>query len=348
MMKILAVIMVMANIIFFLWEYRAGALQSSDKKLQGSTASQLQSIRLVSEVRRELEDKVIGQSEAVKERFPFVSDFFRVQVVAGNLDANPYYQFLPQDKPVSILGVLNTADEATKIKAEPISAKSTQMADTGGISTSVEAGAGPELSSAARSEPPSRSTVEATQHKPVDYSHATTSGEPVKSAEIASCYEAGPFKDLTYFEQWRKQTGIAPKLITPVRHEEREVTGYLVYYPAPVDFEQALANVAMLKRKGITDYWLFRKGDSKGEISLGLFRNKTRAEVLERQLSAKGLDVLIKPRYKNSSQLYARISITLEDQEKLMTGQDRWRKQHPGFTIEAGSDCAMTPDVSQE
>ncbi|NOQ76365.1 MAG: hypothetical protein GQ475_00960 [Methylococcaceae bacterium] len=63
----------------------------------------------------------------------------------------------------------------------------------------------------------------------------------------------------------------------------------------------------MLKKRGISDFWLFRKGELKGAISLGLFAKETRALALQNKFSKTGLNVEIMPRYKTETVWYAKI-----------------------------------------
>mgnify|MGYP005865942423 CR=1 FL=1 len=155
------------------------------------------------------------------------------------------------------------------------------------------------------------------------------------------CYEAGPFDTMQKFYSWRKQTGINSASIKSVSREEQKISDYMVYLPAGETYKQSLANVELLKQKGITDYWLFPKGEAKGDISLGVFSSEIRAETLKKQLATKNLDALIKPRYKKAQRIYAQIHIKQEYEDNLILSRDRWQKTHPDFAITVNSSCVF-------
>ncbi|GAB4265853.1 MAG: hypothetical protein Kow0065_16650 [Methylomicrobium sp.] len=173
--------------------------------------------------------------------------------------------------------------------------------------------------------------------------------EPTKPKEEASepkkvptmCYEAGPFDTMRQFYHWRKQTGIPLRYIKSISQAREKVADYLVYLPAEATYQQSLANVDMLKSKGITDYWLFSKGDTKGDISLGVFSTENRAENLKKQLAEKSIAASIRPRYKKVSRIYAQIYIDQRYEDNLISSRDLWIKTHPEFAIRVISGCVF-------
>ena len=369
--------MVMANIVLFLWEYHSGALRP-DEEWRHSTANGLEPILLVREVQQQLEDKALWQAAAVRERRPFVSDYFRGLVAQGILEADAY-RFLTHNGPIEVPWSLIVAETEIATKAIPSKplARATQIADAGEASTSVtvqeqgkvlrHVSIEHETEAQPKERPPAAVEPVAKQEKSAVTTSRASGGtvalaheqsdlgrpeklvqeDSPKTAESRLCYEVGPFDNVKHFNKWRRFVGMDSKLITQVEREEREITGYLVYYPAPATFEEARANAEMLKNKGITDLWLFRKGESKGEISLGLFRNKARAEVLQQQLSARDLDVMIKPRYKITNKLYGKISISQESEDQLTSSLEQWRQRNPEFAVELDSSCVAEPDVTK-
>jgi hypothetical protein len=58
---------------------------------------------------------------------------------------------------------------------------------------------------------------------------------------------------------------------------------------------------------GITDYWLFKTGNLKGAISLGLFEKAVDALALKEKFFNKGINVDIRESYSNESVLFARV-----------------------------------------
>jgi len=124
---------------------------------------------------------------------------------------------------------------------------------------------------------------------------------------INYCYHVGPFANHNALNRWRKLNEIDKDAVSRFNKEHDVVSSYLVYYPAAETFAQSRKNVQLLKQKGITDYFLFRKGEIKGAISVGLFIKKSRALSLQEKLVKQGLTIEIKERYKKDQLLYAEI-----------------------------------------
>ncbi|MGR9115205.1 MAG: hypothetical protein ACU85E_05520 [Gammaproteobacteria bacterium] len=352
-MKTLALFMILANIVLFLWEYHSGAFLPDREETQHSVANDLEPILLASEVQQRLENQALWQAKAVREKVPFVSDYFQEQIVQGKIEADAY-RFLPVGPVTLPWSELIAAQVKIMQKTAPQapSKKLIQIAASGGdtqiLAKADEPTSAPEQPSATVTT--IQTDPDSTQDNPVesDSTGVVEPAAPLNTAEQMLCYEAGPFANIELLKQWRSRSGIDSTLVTSLQREEQEVTGYLVYYPAPATFEQAKANAEMLKKKGITDLWLFRKGESKGEISLGLFRNKRRAEVLEQQLMAKGLEVMIRPRYKEATRFYAQVSIAEQNEDKLFVSRDLWQKQDPEFTIQAGTGCVPSSNEPEQ
>ncbi len=125
--------------------------------------------------------------------------------------------------------------------------------------------------------------------------------------EKAICYQIGPFSDIDRLERWRQFNQINPVTLKQFKKKIQSVSSYLVYYPAAETFAKSKENVLMLKRKGINDLWLFRSSELKGTVSLGLFTEEDKALSLKEKLVQSGLDVEIMQRYKTESVLYAQI-----------------------------------------
>mgnify|MGYP000529986620 FL=1 len=121
------------------------------------------------------------------------------------------------------------------------------------------------------------------------------------------CYQVGPFLNEKLLDEWLASNDIDVNLLTKVNEMKKKVTGYLVYYPQADTYEQSKKNVQMLESKGFTEFWLFRKGELKGNISLGLFSEKNRAVSLQESLLKAGVNVKIMPRYRAESMWYVNI-----------------------------------------
>ncbi|MCK5190244.1 MAG: hypothetical protein KAR12_09345 [Methylococcales bacterium] len=127
--------------------------------------------------------------------------------------------------------------------------------------------------------------------------------EPV----INYCYHVGPFANNAVLNTWRKSNKIDAGFVSRFTKENNVVSSYLVYFPAAETYAQSTKNVQRLKQKGITDYWLFRRGELKGAISLGLFVKKSSALSLQEKLVKAGFTIEIKERYKKEQSLFAEI-----------------------------------------
>ncbi len=115
-----------------------------------------------------------------------------------------------------------------------------------------------------------------------------------QSSVPAICYLVAPFKNekLALDFQKKSEAFFQSKIVERSAVENR---GYWALYPAALDMKQAKANVRLLKEKGADELWLFRKGEHRGAISLGLFKNRQRAEKIKEKFSTKGLEIEVRP-----------------------------------------------------
>ncbi len=121
------------------------------------------------------------------------------------------------------------------------------------------------------------------------------------------CYQVGPFLNEALLDEWVVKNEVDINLLTKVSEKSKKVTGFLVYYPQAGTYDQSKKHIQILENKGITDFWLFRKGELKGNISLGLFAAKQRAVLLQSKLLNSGVSVQIMPRYREESIWYINI-----------------------------------------
>ena len=73
-------------------------------------------------------------------------------------------------------------------------------------------------------------------------------------------------------------------------------TGYYVMIPALPDRPAGIAKVGELRAAGFEDVWLFRGGDFRNAISLGLFSSEVGAERHALRVRDKGFDVAVLPK----------------------------------------------------
>jgi len=121
------------------------------------------------------------------------------------------------------------------------------------------------------------------------------------------CYQVGPFLNEILLDVWLASNEIDINSLTKVNEMKKKITGFLVYYPQSDTYEQSKKNIKVLENKGFTDFWMFRKGELKGNISLGLFVEERRAIVLRDKLLTAGVNVKIMPRYRTESMWYVNV-----------------------------------------
>lgn len=340
-MKLLALLLIILNITFFLWQYHSGAI-SLEHDVLIDTADTGQQITLISELN---DSSSVKQAQsgllwcaagtAIEQSIRsaiFVSDFSLAPssgarsglLLAEWLDVHFVLHQMAQTRPKESPAIIAFNDDSIAL---------TKETQTPSSKTSI-------------SDETNRHASQELERTELD----AANGLLVKKQEIASkknkvessmCYEAGPFDTIQQFYRWRKQTGINFASIKSVSREDQKISDYMVYLPAGETYEQSLANVELLKQKGITDYWLFRKGEVKGDISLGVFSSEIRAETFKKQLAIKKLDALIKPRYKKAQRIYAHIHIKQEYEDNLIISRDRWQKTHPDFAIKVNNSCVF-------
>ncbi|MGJ0484987.1 MAG: hypothetical protein ACR65R_10680 [Methylomicrobium sp.] len=122
------------------------------------------------------------------------------------------------------------------------------------------------------------------------------------------CYEAGPFPNDQSLSAWQKQVAGAQQVIKPVLRDGKVISDYLVLYPSSGTVIETKANMQMLRERGIKDAWPLPSGDDKGQISLGVFNREENASQMQKHLLDKGVNSVVKPRYKSKRQKYALIA----------------------------------------
>lgn len=122
------------------------------------------------------------------------------------------------------------------------------------------------------------------------------------------CYHIGPFKNPGVFDEWRDQNKIDSASVVLLKKNEQTITQYMVYYPGSGDNNESKENMTKLKELGIVDAWLFKKGDFKGGISLGLYDREEPAKLRIKEVGLLFIDSEIKVIKKTKSALYAKVS----------------------------------------
>jgi cell division septation protein DedD len=113
-----------------------------------------------------------------------------------------------------------------------------------------------------------------------------------------ACYTLGPFRDIA---DLRKLTRDIHDYVVEASfrsHDEQEQSMYWVYLPRQKNHEAANALADRLKSKKIRDYYVVPKGDQANAISLGHFKEKERAQSLQKKVKAAGFPALMEPVFK--------------------------------------------------
>jgi|GEM_PF-2719999 len=146
------------------------------------------------------------------------------------------------------------------------------------------------------------------------------------------CYEAGPFSHQAEYQHWLSaMTGVYT--VNPISKDERAISRYIVSSPANTSKETD-TTVQLLKKHGISDFFMRRTEAGDKEISLGIFSSEERSAIMQQQMLAKGINVNTKVEYKIKPQKYLLISVD-NNPVKLLT---ELRKSYPRITVK-NSEC---------
>lgn len=119
------------------------------------------------------------------------------------------------------------------------------------------------------------------------------------------CYNIGVFDSVENLKQWQTLNKLEALAISS--KDKEVISGFLVYYSRGNTFYRSELNVKKLKKQGVKELWLFREGDLKGHISLGLFRDKVRAIHLKKELLKKKVRAKIMTRYQMETHFFAEL-----------------------------------------
>jgi hypothetical protein len=136
-------------------------------------------------------------------------------------------------------------------------------------------------------------------------------GPRVKIAEksassyaTSACLEIGPFSSSQTAKNWMVSQNLNGTIFIKT---ELWADSYMVYMPASSDAEQDRLRLQTLNAKGVKDFWLLTNGEMKGALSLGLFKEKSRAEAMQSKFAQLGLKTAIKEGYKSRGVVYVRL-----------------------------------------
>ncbi|MBF6648251.1 hypothetical protein [Methylobacter sp. BlB1] len=319
-MKFFLFLVALANVGLFMWEYKQGAFEPSADIAEQYDSPDEESILLVSELKNAQQAQASGPKpdtaadpkKTSAATVPSVS-LKGLEAPDNNLLAEQLS--LPMDKLVVEAGL-----PAENSAARPIDQKKAEKALPESAHADKEKSGQPRLESK-----PDQPIIAAAQ-KAQDSDAAS---------EPASCYEAGPFANGNAYQLWKRELNAPKAAIKSLSRDGEVISDYLVYYPAAETRQQAEANLKMIKDKGINDLWLLTKGKDNGLISLGVFKNESRALAMKSQLLAMGIQAEVKPRYTPKPQKYAQIKAGGKVQERLNV----MKQTYPAVVVKQINQC---------
>jgi len=305
-MKLFFYLALLANIIFFLWEFNSAQIAVSTD-LNSNESKQILLLSELSEQQKsELQAEVSIKSETHNE---LVLAAEIVSQIETNTATEESDLKLEEPKGISTNVVIETAkvEEQQQIDLDKLNPEPEKITKASSIEVVVtkdkdEVGAQNNIIKT--------DTVEVDKQVEginEDLAAKTNDKKPLPGAleKPSFCYQIGPFVTEQGLEDWLVLNDFAK---APRFKQEHEVlVSYLVYYPPAPSYDQSKKNVQMLKDKGVTDYWLFTKGEDRGVISLGLFKKQSRALRLQQKFIQLGLQVEMMPRYQTELAWFARI-----------------------------------------
>ncbi len=147
---------------------------------------------------------------------------------------------------------------------------------------------------------------------------------------LAQCSTLGPLikrADADRLSLRLRSMGIQPELNTELSNDQE---GYWVLVPPRKNRADAVRIVKRLREAGVTDLWRFTSGKLAHAISLGLFRNQSRAELRRESIANKGFEVEVRPRYRQKTTYW--LSFTFYGESPF--SEDVWQqliKRTPGI-----------------
>ena len=327
-MKVFFVFILLINIVFFLWEFNnppaSTSLVNENPKIEQIVLlSEFQEKeRILAQVESELEqieqlDNISDLNHTVMN--DVIDDIDRTSFF--NIDSTVKKETKKIDKSFTANSGINGSNiESDNLELDVLGEFFKSLKKPASETQSIDS---PDPKNSAMS-----SLQDKAIKKPVLLNKQRGSGRSKVSAPENKkfCYQISPFDSLEELNKWVDINKIEKDSVTSFSQEVQVLSNYLVYYPAAKTYTLSKNNVEMLKRKGIDNYWMFRKGELKGAYSLGLFVKEKRALFLQKKLAEDKLNVEIMPRYKEKEVWTAKLlsktelskeTITLSEEQTL-------------------------------
>jgi hypothetical protein len=270
-MKYIFFVTLLVNILFFLWEFNSPTSNAVESEYS-QNRQQFEPILLLSEVNTQIgSDVIVKKDELVKVNSPVVAER------KPSIDTVPEpSNIVSLDKKESNQLIIDSTDLKPDLERQDE------------LPLTMVNFANKEEKSVVEQNIENNKLIEKTTTKELIPFKESERSLQVKQSY---CYEIGPFDGQDTLDKW---LALNKKDINSFQQIEKVINKnprYLVYYPAADSFELAKENEQLFKNMGVTDIWLFRKGEFKGAISFGLFGKESSALDLQTKLADMGLDV---------------------------------------------------------
>ena len=155
------------------------------------------------------------------------------------------------------------------------------------------------------------------------------------------CLDIGPFDDSAVRDRlrdWLRE--YVARLQT--RAEAMRQRQFFWVYLEPTSDESAQQSLADLRAHGVTDYMLIRRGDLKNAISLGLFRSQDSVNRRLAEMTEKGYQPIVVPRFETSERYWVSAQLAAAHSERLDLPETLL-----GGTPVRSIDCALLADRAE-
>lgn len=116
------------------------------------------------------------------------------------------------------------------------------------------------------------------------------------------CYQIGMFNDKASAKRSAQQ--LIGKSAVQIKEIPPAIADYLVYFPAAANSPDGKNNAEVLREQGINDFFMINKGEFKGSLSLGVFKNEKRAIKSQQLFIEKGVQAQVAKRYKTEASFF--------------------------------------------
>lgn len=322
-MKYAFFIVVLVNLVFYLWEGQSGKPQPAEGS--ANSASSSQQIQLLSEITSTSSSDAIAehQVDAISPQEPDMTIPEDQDLSAGEMQISELQDtelqneeaitaLIPENQQSSpaeaarldddsnhTINDSNTTPEAYDSRANRASEAIQQNLNNGlERPESEEVVANPAVK-----QPPKQTSAPNLLTKQDNLPEATDSLQK----DVSQCLEVGPFDNPTHLSGWLNKKHFDRSQIETFSRNTRIVSDYIVYFPAADTMAESEENISVLRNMGVNDVWLFRQGELKGAISLGIFVRKSRAELVRDEMVRRGVAAQITERYEELPRLFVKL-----------------------------------------